>query len=297
MRIEGAYTQYLVRERRLSRTTVHNYLWVVREFLSERYRSRQICLAELNSDAVTSFVLRYAANGSTAGTAQFVATGLRSFLRFLQIRGKIKRDLAACVPKVPSWRDTNVPVSLTAAEVRRVIGHCDRHTSAGQRDGAILMLLARLGLRAAEVGGLLLDDIHWAEGEITIRGKGGRRHRFPLPQDVGEALTLYLRSSRPRCQSRWVFVRLRAPFRPFAHPSAAIGSIVARALERGDLHPPQRGAHLLRHTAATRMLRRGASLAEIGEVLRHRSPMTTTIYAKVDLKALRSVAAPWPQVR
>src|SRR5512145_1901155 len=146
-RIERAFEQYLVQERRLSRNTVDNYLWVAREFLSQCHGSCLGHLTELNSDTVIGFVLRYAANGSPAGTAQFVATGLRSFLRFLQIRGKIKRDLAACVPKVPSWRDTKVPVSLTAAEVRRVIGHCDRHTGTGQRDFAILMLLARLGLR------------------------------------------------------------------------------------------------------------------------------------------------------
>ena len=161
------------------------------------------------------------------------------------------------------------------------------------RDYAILLLLARLGLRGGEVVTLTLDDLHWEAGEITIRGKGGRHHRLPLPQDVGEALVTYLREGRPHCSTRRVFLRARAPRRGFSS-SVAIADIVRRALERAGLHPPRKGAHLLRHTLATQMLRKGASLAEIGEVLRHQHPDTTAIYAKVDLQALRALAQPWP---
>jgi site-specific recombinase XerD len=157
-----------------------------------------------------------------------------------------------------------------------------------------LLLLARLGLRAGEVVGMTLDDLDWEAGELLVRGKGGRQDRMPLPGDVGKALATYLRRGRPPCGSRRVFICARAPRRGFTS-SVAVCTIVRRALARAGLHPPSTGAHLLRHTLATEMLRRGASLTEIGEILRHRHPDTTAIYAKVDLEALRAVAPPWPR--
>jgi len=163
----------------------------------------------------------------------------------------------------------------------------------GERNYAILLLLARLGLRAGEIVAMTLDNIDWEAGELTVRGKGGRQARLPLPRDVGEALANYLRHGRPQCSSRCVFIRARAPCRGFAN-SAAITTIVERAIGRAGLKPPSRGAHVLRHSLATAMLRKGASLAEIGEVLRHRHADTTAIYAKVDLDALRTIAQPWP---
>ena len=190
-------------------------------------------------------------------------------------------------------RLSTVPKYLTPAEVRRVLKSCNRRTPTGRRDYAILLLLARLGLRAGEVVALQLDDIDWRAGEIIIRGKGSFHDRMPLPCDVGQALTSYMRRDRPDCQTRQVFVRMRAPRRGFAC-SSTLTTIVHRALKRANLHPNFRGAHLLRHSLATSMLRAGATMGEIGEVLRHRASSTTEIYAKVDFEGLRSLAHPWP---
>jgi integrase len=180
--------------------------------------------------------------------------------------------------------------------VEQLLRCCDRDRVAGQRDYTVLLLLARLGLRAGEVVHLHLDDIDWRAGRLHVRGKGGRSDVLPLPTDVGEALATYLRGGRPRCSTRRVFVRARAPYAGFAS-SAAIDSIVRRALQRAGLEPPRKGAHLLRHSLATGMLRDGASLAEIGQLLRHRLPQTTEIYAKVDPVALSALAQPWPGER
>ena len=191
------------------------------------------------------------------------------------------------------WRLSTVPKFLTSEEVERVIKACNRRTATGRRDFAILLLLARLGLRAGEVVALQLEDINWRAGEILVRGKGLLHDRMPLPADVGEALASYLRQDRPLCQTRRVFACMRAPQRGFAGPST-LSTIVRRALDRADLHPEFKGAHLLRHSLATSMLRSGATMGEIGEVLRHRATNTTEIYAKVDFDGLRSLAHCWP---
>jgi site-specific recombinase XerD len=222
-----------------------------------------------------------------------MVTALRSFLRFLLTRGEIEADLAACVPTVASWRLSTVPKYLTPSEVQRLLGTCRRDTPTGRRDYAILLLLARLGLRAGEIVALSLDDIDWRAGEMTVPGKGLVHDRLPLPVDVGEAVAAYLSQGRPACSSRRVFIRAKAPRRGLSHPST-VSTIVRTAVERAGLHPPVKGAHLLRHTLATEMLRGGGSLAEIGEVLRHRARNSTEIYAKVDLNGLRSLALPWP---
>jgi integrase len=172
------------------------------------------------------------------------------------------------------------------------LNQCDRRTAQGRRDYAILLLLARLGLRACEIVALTLDDIHWETAEITLRGKGGRLAQLPLPPDVGKALATYLHKDRPACSTRRLFIRLKAPRRGFAN-SIAVSTLVARALKRAGVESPHTGAHLFRHTLATEMLRHGASLAEIAHLLRHQSFNTTTLYAKVDLVALRTLAQPW----
>jgi site-specific recombinase XerD len=290
--LEHAFTQHLTQERGLAQATLASYSLIVRLFVSERFGAGPFCLAGLRADDVTGYVLRHAHDRSPA-YAKLMVKALRAFFRFLYLRGEIATDLAACVPTVANWRLTSLPKSIEAEQVEQILEHCDRETVVGKRDYAILLLLARLGLRAGEVVALTLDDISWEIGEITIRGKGARHHRFPLPQDVGEALVIYLREGRPSCSIRRVFVRARAPRRGFS-TSGAIDNIVRSALERAGLDPPRKGAHLLRHTLATQMLRKGASLAEIGQVLRHQSPDTTTIYAKVDLQALRALAQPWP---
>lgn len=224
-----------------------------------------------------------------------MVTVLRSFLRFLQERGLLAADLVAAVPGVAGWRLSQLPKALSADQVERLLASCDRGASAGRRDYAILMLLARLGLRGGEVSALTLDDIDWESGEIVVHGKGQRVARLPLPADVGSALVNYLRQDRPACSTRRVFIRVKAPKRGFISPSV-ICCIVRRALKRAGLAPVFKGAHLLRHSLATDLLRRGASLVEIGQLLRHSQPNTTQIYAKVDIAALRAIALPWPGV-
>jgi site-specific recombinase XerD len=227
------------------------------------------------------------------GRVKLMVTALRSFLRFLFQHGQIEANLAEAVPAVVDWRLSTIPKYLSVEEIEGLLDACDQSTSTGRRDRAILLLLARLGLRAGEVVALELDDIDWRAGEIVVRGKGLLHDHLPLLPEVGEALAAYLRSDRPLVSTRRVFVRMWAPLRGFAGPST-VSTIVRRALERAGLNPPAKGAHLFRHSLATGMLRSGASMAEIGEILRHRRPSTTEIYAKIDTGGLRSLAQPWP---
>jgi site-specific recombinase XerD len=249
-------------------------------------------LDELCPQDVYRFIVR---QGKRIGRthARRAVTALRSFLRFLRQRGAVTRDLAGAVPGVATWRLLHLPKSLPPEQVEQLLGSCDRRTPTGQRDYAILLLLARLGLRAGEVVGMTLDDFDWERGEFLVRGKGQRYERLPLPKDVGAAIVHYLRHVRPACGTRRVFIRTMAPLRGLAGP-VAICCIVRRALERAGLDPQFKGSHLLRHSLATDMLRRGASLGEIGHLLRHRQPNTTQIYAKVDIAALRGIALRWP---
>lgn len=197
------------------------------------------------------------------------------------------------MPAVADWRLSDLPKSLEAQQVECLLSNCDQSNKNGQRDYAILLLLARLGLRAGEIVKMTLDDIDWEAGELIIEGKGPRKDRLPLPWDVGEALVTYLQHGRPVCSTRRVFIRTRAPHNGFSS-SVAVCNIVERALLRAKLQPPCKGAHLLRHSLATDMLRKGASLIEISEILRHASINTTEIYTKVDIAALRSLAQSWP---
>ena len=231
--------------------------------------------------------------GRSPASAQLHASALRSFLRFLWQTGQSDIDLTAAIPPVRRWRLVDVPKYLTPDDVTRLLDGCDRSSPVGRRDYAILLLLARLGLRGGEVVRLELDDIDWHTGELTVRGKGAVCSRLPLPCDVGEALATYLRQDRPRCATRRVFVRARAPHRGLGHPST-VSTLVRMALTRAGVNAPIKGAHLLRHSLATDLLRRGASLVDIGDVLRHQHPQTTEIYAKVDLTRLRLLAQPWP---
>ena len=222
-----------------------------------------------------------------------MTTAFRSFFRFLFQKGELQADLAAALPTVAIGGCPPYPSTLTPKEVERVLKACNRHTAVGRRDYAILLLLARLGLRAGEVVALHLEDIDWRAGEIIVRGKGLFHDRMPLPADVGEALASYLRRDRPSCQTRRLFVCMKAPRRGFAH-SPTLTTIVRRALARAGLTPSFKGAHLLRHSLATSMLRSGATMGEIAEILRHRIAQHNEIYAKVDFHGLRSLAHPWP---
>jgi site-specific recombinase XerD len=247
---------------------------------------------EIRQIDISRFVLRYA-NKSSRGRAKLMVTGLRSFFRFLRMHGYISTDLASVVPTVANWQCATLPNWIPPGDVEHLLRSCDQSTTSGQRNYTILLLLARLGLRSGEVVNMTLDDINWEAGEIRVGGKSRRLDRLPLPKDVGEALARYLCQGRSRCSTRRVFVRMRAPVCGFMG-SGAIYSMVQRAFDRAGLHPSHKGPHILRHSLATNMLRQGASLAEIGEVLRHRDLATTQIYAKVDLEALSKIAHPWP---
>jgi len=291
-RVEQAFARYLAQERGLASATLANYMPVVRQFLQERFRGGRLRLAALRAGDVTRFVQRHAHDHSP-GHSKVLLTALRAFLRYLCHCGATATDLAPCVPSVPTWMYATLPKGLRPDPVEQVLAACDRQSPRGRRDYAILLLLARLGLRAGEVAALRLEDIDWVAGHLTLRGKGGRWSQFPLPADVGAALAAYLRQDRPRCASRQVFIRQYAPRVGFAN-WLAISALVRRTLARAGIAAPRSGAHVFRHSLASAMLRVGASLAEIGELLRHRSPQTTRLYAKVDLGALRGLACPWP---
>ena len=286
------FQQSLRQERSLAEATITHYSPIVAAFLTECLPTGVFDVHRIAASDIAGFVQRQADRITTkhAGT---VVTALRSFLRYLLCRGAIDRDLAACVPTIATWSLSSVPKFLPAEQIQRVVDSCDRDTARGKRDYALLLLLARLGLRAGEVVALTLDDLDWDAGVITVRGKRKRVAQMPVPGDVGAALADYIRHARPPCASRRVFIRARAPLVGFAS-SVAISSLVDRALTTAGVESTYRGAHLFRHSLATHMLKQGASLPEIGVLLRHRRPDTTAIYAKVDLVALRSIALPLP---
>jgi len=283
--VEG-YREWLVSERRLAANTVEYYVHGARLFLGERGGQD---LAVLTLGEVSSFMVRECRRLGV-GSAKNLATGLRSLLRYLYLEGVTDRELAQAVPAPASWRGRWLPRGLGAEELAALLAGCDHSTSLGRRDHAIVVMLARLGLRAAEVAGLTLDDVDWSQGEIVVRGKGNHTERLPLPVDVGEALVGYLYDGRPKTTCRVLFLRAQAPV---GLSAAGVGSVVRRACIRVGL--PSGGAHRLRHSAATAMLRAGWSLDEVGQVLRQRDLQTTSAYAKVDFVALRPLALPWPE--
>lgn len=285
------FVLYLQKERGLAATTIESRRLIVVRFLHSYLTEERGDLTGLSSEVVVEFVRGQAAKVSPKG-ATLLTTSLRSFLHYARYQGYIQNDLAAVVPAVASWSMQSIPRSLPKKQVELVLLSCNRQTAIGRRDYAILLLLARLGLRAGEVASLSLDDIDWQAGSISVHGKSGHRPRLPLPDDVGEALAEYLRDGRPRLASRVVFLSGNAPLRPIR--SSVVSDVVKRQLERAGIDSPRKGAHQFRHGLATELLRQGASLGEIGELLGHRHPDTTAIYAKVDLVSLRALAMPWP---
>ena len=286
------YQGFLISERSLMPSTTAKYLEVSRRFLSHRFPDGKIYLKKLQAGDVTDFVLHDTSHRGRR-SAQLMATVLRSFLSFLLQKGRLAMNLAAAVPSIPRQRLAEVPRYLETREVEMVLRSCDRRRKSGKRNYAIFLLLARLGLRANEIVRLSLDDIDWRAGELLIRGKGARVDRLPLLPEVGQAMADYLQNVRPTCSSRRLFIQCRAPLEGFAGPGC-VSNLVREALLRLNISPSHRGAHVLRHSLATGMLRNGASLAQIGQVLRHQLPQTTEIYAKVDFTALRALALPWP---
>lgn len=288
------YTEHLLNERGLTRQSVYIYAPFVRaaiEGLTAMAGSPHP--RNWNAETISAYLLGRAQNRSSEFT-RLLATTLRSFLRFLYLRGETGLDLSLSVGTVRKWSLASVPIYLAPEEVNRILAIPDVGTEGGRRDRAVLLLLARLGLRAGEVVALELGDIHWRTGEVVIRGKGRLVDHLPLPPDVGEALAAYLQEDRHDEGPRRVFVRLNAPRTGLTGP-ASVGHIVRKFLAKAGIVRSSRGAaHIFRHSLATQMIRHGASIHEIAEVLRHRNPNTTGIYAKVAFEDLRRVARPWP---
>jgi integrase/recombinase XerD len=286
----GGYHDYLVGERGLTVGTARGYVDFVRPFVAGRADGDVLDLAGIAAADVTGFVLS-ACPGRAVGSAKLIVCALRSLLRWLHLTGRVPTVLAGAVPSVAGWRLSGLPKGLEPGQLRGLLAGCDRRTGTGRRDYAILLVLSRLGLRAGEVARLGLDDIDWRRGELMVRGKGNRAERLPLPADVGAAIAAYLRRGRPAtAEGRSVFVRVHAPHR--ALTVGGVTMVVVDAAQRAGLGKVH--AHRLRHTAATAMLHAGSPLPEVGQVLRHRSMLTTAIYAKVDRDALAVLARPWP---
>jgi site-specific recombinase XerD len=288
--IATGFLRWMQLHRGVTASTLRIYARVVADLLNtvgevpERYSTGRL----------RAFVLKRSASHGRA-SAKSTVTALRMFLRYLTAEGKCRADLAGAIPTVAQYRLSSLPRYLPAGDVERIIGACDPRTSLGARDRAILLLLARLALRASDIVGLRLSDIEWTKGELRVSGKGRRETRLPLSQEVGDALLGYL-DIRPSCpDTDYLFLRACAPIQgPLS--STAISTVVARAIRRAGVSAPSCGAHVLRHSAATEMLRQGVVLEDIAAILRHRSIETTAHYAKVDLALLRQVIQPWPEV-
>jgi integrase/recombinase XerD len=280
------YHAYLVLERGLALSTVVGYERTARLFLEQLPGG--LALERLTVAEVSGFLARECPQRSVSGARDLVAR-LRPLLRYLHVTGRVGSPLVWAVPGVADLRDRSLPRGLEPEVVARLLAGCDRRRTVGRRDYAILLLLVRLGLRAGEVAAMQLEDLDWRAGEILVRGKGDRQDRLPLPVDVGEALVSYLHRRGPS-EFRTVFLKAKAPAGGMSR--VAVCGVVYDACGRAGVPPV--GAHRLRHTAATAMLREGASLAEIAQVLRHREIKTTAAYAKVDRTRLRELAMPWP---
>lgn len=290
--LENDFQQHLIEECGLAERTVEHYVEATHIFLSALFGQGRRDPSKWTAADVLTFIRQHS-QARRPAHMQRLCTGLRAFLRYLRLRGRIREDLASTIPRIAHWRLATLPKSLSPEQVARVLARCDRHSIVGRRNYAVLLLLARLGLRAHEVRSLTLDDIDWRSGHLTIRGKSRELEQLPLPVEVGKALAAYLSHGRPPSISRAVFVRATPPYSQFAS-GGAITTIAANAIQAAGVHAPSKGAHVFRHTLGTQMLRQGASLREIGQVLRHRDEDTTRIYAKVDLTRLRSLASPWP---
>ena len=283
------YRTFLIDERGLAAESVRCYMLHARVFLTQLPSPMGMALAGLSAAQVSGFVLGYC-RGRNTWSAKAMVTALRSLLRFLHVAGLVPVSLVGAVPAVAGWRGASLPRGLAREQVQALLAAHDTRTAVGMRDHAVLVTLAQLGLRGAEVAALRLEDVDWRRGQIAIRGKGARVERLPLPAEVGTALVAYLTGARPSCDCATVFVTARAPYRPLT--AGTVRAVMGRACQRAGI--PKVGAHRLRHSLATDLLRAGAPLAEIGQVLRHRSQLSTSVYAKVDHDTLRTLARPWP---
>lgn len=286
------FASYLASERALSVSTIEQYTRHATQFLVEYFDSRSVDFSIIGNTDVSKYVQRTASKRSKKN-AKLMCTALRALFRYAMHQGLLTTRLDAAVPTIANWRLASIPYSLPAESVEKILSSCNRETRIGKRDYAIILLLARLGLRAGEIITLNLEDINRHSGIITVHGKGSHRSQMPLPPDVGEALVTYLQFGRPNSTSRKVFLRSQAPIRGFKR-SGPVTFIVNRAIKRSGIAGAKSGAHQFRHSIATSLLCGGASLSEIAELLRHRTIDCTTIYAKVDLPSLRTLALPCP---
>lgn len=284
------YRLWLKAERGFAAESVRCYANQAGKFLAEFPDPLAASLAGLDAATITEIMVRHSTRSGSVWSAKAFVTAVRSLLRFLHVQGLIPTPLIGAVPAVAGWRLSVLPRGLRAEDVGALLAAHDTTTPVGLRDHAVLTVLARLGLRGAEVAALRLVDVDWRGGQIVVRGKGSRVERLPLPVEVGQALAAYLTGGRPSCGCATVFVTARAPYQPLS--ATSIRAIMGRACQWAGL--PRLGAHRLRHTLATDLLRAGSPLAEVGQVLRHRSQLSTAIYAKVDHDSLRALARPWP---
>ena len=292
-RIFKEFDVYLRTERGLAPRSIVRHLPTIRQFLHEVCPAGADDLGRISRETVVGFVERHAHDWSPK-TGKAMCWSLRAFLRYIHYKGLHRASLADCVPSIRRWKLATLPTYLSAAQVQKALDGCDRTTAMGRRDFAILMMLAKLGLRADEVARLNLDDVDWRAGELLVHAKGRQRIRMPMPPHVGTAVVAYLRDGRPRSSCRRLFVRTLAPQVGFAS-GCAITMIAKAALDRVGIEGcAHRGAHIFRHSLATELLRSGATLSEIGQLLLHGSHDATRIYAKVDIEALRTLSLPWP---
>jgi site-specific recombinase XerD len=282
------YDAWMRDRRGLAETTIAHSLPVAQALLATVGGDPR----RLDAACVRKFVLEYIRRHAPA-SAGCVTTIVRCFLRWLVVQGRCATDLTEAVPKVPTWQLQRLPRYIPADDVERILAACDRPNRMARRDRAMLLLLARLGLRASDVVGLRLGDIEWGQGRLRVVGKGRRETRLPLPQDVGDAILSYLEIDRPMSAADHAFLTARTPIRPIT--SSGLRDVVGRAIERAGVEAPSRGTHVLRHSLATRLLCEGATLDAIGALLRHRDVSTTAFYAKVDIGLLRQISQPWPR--
>lgn len=286
-----SFDKHLEIARGLSRGTRTLYCSYARVFLFSLLKTKKR-INFIRAEDIIQFILSYTRSGGPK-RAQLMVYSLRSFLRFLKQTHVIKDDLADCVPAAAVWKHSTFPIFLSSQEIQKLLSSCDRTLKMGQRDFAVLMLLVQLGLRAAEVCRLTLDDLDWHKSEIIIRGKGSTITRFPLFQDLGAALVAYLQNGRPGTTDNSFFITTYRPLRGL-QPST-IRSILRAALMRAGLNPEKKGTHLLRHSFATQLHQQGATLQEIGMILGHKCISTTAVYVRVDFDKLRMLARPWPR--
>ena len=282
------FRQWMLQHRGVTHSTMDGYERYVADFIE----ALGVVPAHYSAAAVRGFVIRRS-DGHKVKTAQSITTAVRAFLRFLAATGQCCDGLRHAVPRFACYQLAATPRFLEPEDLEKVIDICTDEDAVGARDRAVVLLLARLGLRASEVAELTFDAVDWQHGRIAVCGKGRRQHWLPLPQQVGDAIVTYLRRGRPPLPVPQVFISAVAPRRPMTR--LAVSGVVDRALRRAGIKAPHHGAHLLRHSAATAMLRNGVSLAGIGSVLRHRSPQTTAHYAKIDFDLLGEIVQPWPQ--